>query len=349
MKFVKTADICYEDYTKQMSRVQDNFNSDLVKTRKGKDSFKPLFCKSNFYQNNIENFKIIESMINTQIHLSTQQKVIFWIVLLSLLRRPDDWFGGTTSEKRLSSESVLKFENSPHIIKMNFSFYEITQKCQIEWPSKLDQNLSFFDFINIIKIKPLPEIALQALVNILTHSYPIEVLNYEPSPYELLKIQTQSYRIITFDPDFTKWSETLYGHRDPLSFWLHDCIHAEHFFAHPEQMQMQIGFYRFVDTALESNFLASQQLSDDFNSAFNYLISDMNTHPLHLLKTFKAILDIHLNAVSTDVWIQAILANTNNQRQIEALRNINTAYFSSEDCDISLQHLKGLGAQSYQK
>ena len=332
-----------------MNRTQDIFNSDLVKTRKGKDSFKPLFCKIEFYQNNTHNFETINSFISSETHLSTQQKIILWIVLLSLLRRPHDWFGGITAQKRLSTENFIKNEKNLSTTRQDFSFFEITQKCQIEWPQKLDNSISFFDFINIIKIKPLPEIALQSLVNIFTHAYPIEVLNYEPSPFELLEIQTQSYRIITFDPDFTKWSETLYGHRDPLSFWLHDCIHAEHFFSHPEQMQMQIGFYRFVHKALKSDFLASCQLSQEFNSAFNYLISDMNTHPLHLLKTFKAILDIHLKEGACDVWTQAILANTNNKRQIEALRNINTAYFSSEDCDISLQYLKGLGAHSYQK
>lgn len=347
MKFVKTTDICYEDYTKQMNRTQDIFNSDLVKTRKDKDSFKPLFCKKEFYHDNLKNFEIINATIENQTDLSTQQKIILWITLLCLLRRPKSWFAGVTSQNRLKLDASTNQQTTLRSPDTNFSLFEIVKKCQIGWPQKLDQNISFFNFINVIKIKPLPEIVLQSLVNIFTHSYPIAILNYEPSPQELLTIQTKSYRIITFEPDFTQWPRTLYGSRDPLSFWLHDCIHAEHFFAHPAQMQMQTGFYRFVHTALKFNFLDSHKLSTEFHSAFNYLISDMNTHPLHLLKTFKAILDIHLNEKSCDVWTRAILANTNNKRQIEALRNMNTSYFSSEDCDVSLQLLKGLGAQSY--
>jgi len=329
-----------------MTRTQDFFHSDLVKTRKDKDRYKPLFCESKFYTQNIQNFKYISELLLNARNLTEQQKVVLWTICLCLCRRPLNWYGGSHKDcGRLSSSSnsidQLLISNND----TNFSFFEMSQICQIEWPQKINKHISTLDFINTVKIKPLPEVAHLAFVNIYTHIYPIKILSYEPTPLELLKLQSQGIRIITFQSDYSNWASTFYGQRDPLSFWLHDCIHAEHFFSHPEHLQMQIGFYRFVCNAINAKTLETSNSSDSFRKAFDYLISDMNTHPLHLLKTFKAILDIHFNQHSSDMWMKMILANTNNQQHIEALRNINTAYFRSDDCDISLHLLKGLGAQ----
>lgn len=318
-----------------MAITQVNNYSELVKTHKGKskDAFKPLFCKPQFYTVNQNNFEKIQQFLSTH-NLNPLTEVIVWTTLLCLLRRPTDWFGGVKKVKRLSKKTNM----------LPLQIRALCHDLQIDWPAKLNPEITFFDFLNSVQIKPLPEVAHKSLIYILTYIYPMTVLNYEPDPLELLKIQCEGRRIITFKNDYQNWPEQKFGHRDVLSFWLHDCIHAEHFFSQPDNFVSQIGFYKFVQSAIENkswqNFLAKP----GFDEAFIYLISDMNSHPLHLFKTFKAIIDIHFSEHSTTVWEKVFTPSTKSTAEKEAMRKLNTAYFTSDDCDALLQLTKRLGA-----
>ena len=113
-----------------------------------------------------------------------------------------------------------------------------------------------------------------------------------------------------------KIDELVLGERDPFSFLLHDLVHAYKMFSNDYLLSGQLGFYR----ALLKLFSASEEtkstsrtqscsileplLANDAQlvDQFDYLISDMNSHPRHLFFYFKAILITaikrkhHLNA-----------------------------------------------------
>lgn len=301
-----------------------------------KDSFKPLFCASSFYTDYQDSFRIIDEAV-VKLRWDKTSEVMLWAVLLCLLRRPQDWFGGVCP-------SLPQAESNATV---SFLPFELIQKLNIDWPKKLPVDISFAEFLRSVKIKPLPAVVHRAMYFIFTKKYPITVLEYEPSPSELLQIQCEGRRIISFKNDYRNWPTQLFGKRDPLSFWLHDCIHAEHYFSQPEHFISQLGFYKFVASAHKAQCWPKSSDHPGFEGDFSYLISDMNSHPLHLFKTLKAITDIHFKAESVGIWDRVIATSSGSNEELNALRKLNTALFADNDCDALLQLTKRLGAQSY--
>jgi hypothetical protein len=302
-----------------------------------KDSFKPLFCAPAFYTEHQDSFRIIDETL-VKLNWAKTDQVMLWVSLLCLLRRPHDWFSG--NNLNLPEPEAILTESE------DLNFAQLAKDLKIDWPKKLSNTLTLTHFLQTVRIKPLPEVAQRAMYFIITKKYPIHVLDYEPAPEELLKIQCDGKRVITFDSDFTKWPTQMFGHRDPLSFWLHDCIHAEHFFSKPDQFISQLGFYKFIARAIRQKSWG-QTFSHEFQSDFSYLIADMNSHPLHLFKTLKAVTEIHFRAQSLGIWESVIEASQGSTKELEALRKLNTAYFGNEECDTLLHMTKRLGAQSY--
>ncbi len=336
-----------------MQRTQENNSSQ----HKSKDSFKPLFCNSVFYMNNQVHFQWIFHQV-LDLNKYEIQKVILWCILLTIMRRPGDWYGGShlgldsktldlDLSSKLNTDQIQKLKAIELSLKTPF---EMISTLELGWPKSLNPKISWSLFIQHVKIKPLPDRVTKALNSIFHDQYPVHVLSYEPTPLELLAFQAKGIRVITFQEPFTEWPTLLYGLRDPLSFWLHDCIHAEHFFATPESLMAQKGFYIFITHCLNHEILDYQNLTSPFKDQFDYLISDMNAHPLHLLKTFKAIIDIYLKD-SPFIWEKistqlSITLGANSQESI-GLQHVNSDLFTKEDCQYVLQFIERLGAQGY--
>jgi hypothetical protein len=85
------------------------------------------------------------------------------------------------------------------------------------------------------------------------------------------------------------------GERDPLSFLLHDLVHAYKMFSNPYLFNGQVGFCRamlrlYADQTALAELQSLLEADEKFADAYDYLISDMNSHPKHLFFYFKAIL-----------------------------------------------------------
>lgn len=292
-----------------------------------KDTYRPAFCDSQFYQSNLAQFQIIQQDVS---HLHILEQVTVWVLTCLCLRRPDSWFSGL---QNLNPDSQATYSQN------HFSIFNLFQKLNLGWPQKLDPNISLVDFTRTVRINPLPFAAANALYHFYLGQYPIEVLCYEPEPLELLQFQIQGKRILTFHPKIEDWPHLKYGERDPLSFWLHDLIHAEHFFSDPQDRAGQIGFYRLIHEILTHKILDTILLNDEFNKAFSYLMSDMNAHPLHLVKTLRAYLKIHGGLDSDALWTAITkLPSISNHPNIQiALRQVNNQSFTHDDA-VTLTH-----------
>lgn len=289
------------------------------KVARKKDTYRPAFCSSQFYSDHLQRFEAIHRHIE---HLTVKDQLTIWVIACSCLRRPQNWYAG------LNKQLTSQFVETPISISKLFS------QIQIDWPRKLDPHISLNQFCQTVRISPLPEAAMNALYHFYSGQYPLEILCYEPDPLELLQFQIQGKRILTFNPNFREWPTLKYGERDPLSFWLHDLIHAEHFFSDPQNRQGQVGFYRFIHEILSHKILDAILLNDEFNKSFCYLISDMNSHPIHLIKTLKALLDIHASSkVSSAIWDRiGSLPSIANHREIQiALGQVNKELFTTHD------------------
>lgn len=115
--------------------------------------------------------------------------------------------------------------------------------------------------------------------------YPLTLCFYVPTPLEILQKQAMGQRVVTVFSDPEDWKKT-WGHHDAWNFIAHDLIHADHFFENPENRNGQIQFYKTILNFWQSEEISS--LHDD--PGFEYLISDMNSHPAHMLETLKSLL-----------------------------------------------------------
>lgn len=120
--------------------------------------------------------------------------------------------------------------------------------------------------------------------------YPIRLRFDVPKANELLHTQVLGERIVSLFLDNERLRiRTL--ERDAFTFALHDLEHADEFFHDPLRRDEQIRFYNQLKRALDAGLLNGFLNRDPrFASDWEYLISDMNSHPAHLTATFKAAL-----------------------------------------------------------
>lgn len=166
------------------------------------------------------------------------------------------------------------------------------------------EELSLFNHYGLRKV---PLRAQRALVMWHLDVYPIQLLHYTPSPWQILEMQAQGKRCVSMDNTPGCLSRTYEG-KNYFEFILHDLIHADHFFHLPENKLGQMGFARFMLQLKENSrlgFLEDADFQNQFQSEFDYLISDMNTHPLHLVLTLKSLLDRYFrDSRISDEWLK---------------------------------------------
>lgn len=289
-----------------------------------KDKYRPRFCASEFYSEYQSIFNMWKTSFN---ELSDVEKVQAWVFALACLRRPKDWFGG--------------FRLKPFELEQNLPFNSLTidsilNPANIKIPAKLKPNLTIKAALNVCRIKPLPEAALRSLYRLTDSNYSVKILNYVPTPYELLNVQTNGYRVISFNEDHKMWPIEFYGERDFLSFILHDLIHADHFLNNEFYKKGQLGFYKIVQSIWHNNSLQTMMLSCEFKMGFEYIISDMNAHPMHLVKTLKALLfeSLKNDFAASAIWQDWISIWSKDPAVLSSLKNVNKDCFTTENAII---------------
>lgn len=221
--------------------------------------------------------------------LSDAEIAAIYILVFSFLRRPKDFLGGPHNKPlaHLPAHSRMSCQ----------SFYELLQK---ELPEDLRQAKSLLRFQRPDDLltyfcshswRSIPLSVAQSLMAWESGLYPLRLLSYVPTPKEVLSMQTEGQRCVSMLQDLTEMQEFVEEGRDVLGFIVHDLIHADHFFADPAKARAQIEFSRHLLVVFGFREIQTMLQTDPvFKKEFEYLMSDMNSFPLHLLKTFKAVL-----------------------------------------------------------
>lgn len=127
----------------------------------------------------------------------------------------------------------------------------------------------------------------EGMVAWLEGRYPLELRYDIPSPQEMLEAQVEGLRFVTLMPEPEQQLLNYGRHKDACAFTLHDLEHAHKFYGDANSCRGQICFFRGLKVALP---LFVPWSSDSvFERDLNYLMSDMNSHPVHLVKFLKAI------------------------------------------------------------
>jgi len=314
---------------------------------KHKDRYRIQFCDENFYSRYQNVFEMWQNRFKS---LENVEKLQAWVTVLSCLRRPNDWYGGpralpivstgvlSSSSNDIGVPGVLPDKNYNHRLTLS----EIFEGSPILIPAKLSSSMNLFDFLNAHRIKALPESCFRSLCYMRTGRYPLRLSSGVVSPFELLQIQLRGERIVSIDEDFSAWPERLYSGRDYLGFVIHDLIHADHFFFEPQHRDGQLGFYRFVNSFVSDESLLRLFSSEEslgvsaFREGFEYIISDMNSHPLHLFQTLHSLL---FKTLGDDVsaigiwvrWTSLAAAHYGSESDFKVLERINARDFRSEE------------------
>lgn len=128
------------------------------------------------------------------------------------------------------------------------------------------------------------------LLHWLEGRYALEARPDIPSPDEVLDLQCSGRRCVTVMRGVADQTRRFGRFDGALAFLLHDLEHAHKFFGDPDLARGQRRFFNLLRDTLPklSGFDAA------FAEQLDYVKSDMNSHPLHMLKYLKAIL---LNAL----------------------------------------------------
>ena len=123
------------------------------------------------------------------------------------------------------------------------------------------------------------------LLGWIRRDYPLLLRPDIPSPSEMLDQQCQGKRFVTVLTE--NRYQPIGRHAGAFEFLLHDLEHAHKFFADPFVFRGQVNFFRFLRSRL--NQLNEWQEDPQFVRDLEYLMSDMNSHPVHMFKFLKAI------------------------------------------------------------
>jgi hypothetical protein len=117
----------------------------------------------------------------------------------------------------------------------------------------------------------------------------LEILDHVPDPLSVLRRQSRGQRIVTCIFESEKLTKFVEDSRDPLGFVLHDLIHADHFFRFSDWYEGQKEFYKKTLERLERGEFSEKLLDEKNARRFEYVISDMNSHPAHLEQMLERI------------------------------------------------------------
>lgn len=175
--------------------------------------------------------------------------------------------------------------------------------------------------------------------------YHLQLFFDVPSTEVVLSLQSQGIRCVTCLVSEESLRSYVMNERDPLSFTLHDLIHADHFLQDPHQRQVQMGFSRWMRELWGSPELQVLLHDPDFASLFEYACADMNSHGAHLVKYLKA---IFCQGGNEQLLLQLSAKSNRSEKFQKALKDLNTSLETTEHLALLQQELFLNGAATSQ-
>jgi hypothetical protein len=174
---------------------------------------------------------------------------------------------------------------------------------------QLRQWFARYQFLGVIPNVPA------ALYHWVGGAWPLTLMERIPSPLEVLDMQAAGTRPVTLLSAFPRLLRPVLSKPDAFAFMVHDLEHAYKFLQDGELRDGQIEFFRALQRCVQGRHFETYLADTAFARKFDYLISDMNTHPAHSVQYLQAILiDYHLrregkqasDPVSPSGWQQIV-------------------------------------------
>lgn len=128
-----------------------------------------------------------------------------------------------------------------------------------------------------------------ALVAWLNNEWSLALCDYIPEPQAVLAMLTRGVRPVTILSDYPRMLQPVLEKANAFVFMQHDLEHAWQLFHDPLLQRVQVRFACLLQRALQRGLFARYLHDATFAEQFDYLSSDMNTHPIHALHYMHAI------------------------------------------------------------
>lgn len=220
--------------------------------------------------------------------LSDAEVSAVYVWIFSFLRRPQDFLGGVIKDSvtvdvpsRISSAEAVQILRStlPDSLKSSKAL------------SRFEVQKPFISHFCSHSLRSIPFSVNRSLLQWQLRQYPLKLMTHVPSVDDVMNMQIEGCRCVSMLIAQDEIQNFVLEGRDVLGFIIHDLIHADHFFHDRENADAQIHFSRKLKGVRSLNVIQDMWQRDSrFVSEFEYLMSDMNSVPLHLLKSLKAVL-----------------------------------------------------------
>jgi hypothetical protein len=203
-----------------------------------------------------------------------------YLLLFLRIKHPKNWL----QKKNKASLSITDNLVSNQLLLLIPESFKLN-----DWEIQKLKGLTAIELFSYFNLKAVPESINRTMLNWYRGIWSIVCLMHIPSPRELLKLQVKNTRCITVITDPLKIDSLILKSRDPLSFLLHDLMHADQFFSQHESLVGQLGFYYLIDSIYDRSELKTILKKDlNFKKEFEYISSDMNAYVIHLFKCLKS-------------------------------------------------------------
>ena len=263
--------------------------------------------------------KAIESL--EQLHLPDVDFTTYYILLFLRLKHPKNWLQKKTKSTQIYPYGISLLEYLPD----NFNL--------TDWEKEKLKGVTTYTIFLHFNLKGIPESINRTMLNWFQGFWKIKLLKYIPNSRTLLKMQVNNTRCITVTTHHQAITELVLNSRDPLSFVLHDLMHADQFFNQVDSQKGQLGFYHLLNLIYDQPKLTYYLDNDEqFKKEFEYVVSDMNAYVIHLLKCLKSAID-RLPKLNHELSLYHLMIEWWNMAPLEAnaALKLNTPEFTFED------------------
>lgn len=201
---------------------------------------------------------------------------ILYLLLFLRIKHPKNWL-----QKKSRKAHELRADSLLSLIPTSFNLNN--------WEIQKLKGISAVELFSLYSLKAIPDSINRTIINWHQGLWKLELLEYIPTPRQLLRLQVKNTRCITLITDPLQIDSMVLESRDPLSFMLHDLMHADQFFSKQESLIGQLGFYKLIYSIYDQPELKSLLSSNkNFKKEFEYITSDMNAYVIHLFKCLKS-------------------------------------------------------------
>lgn len=191
----------------------------------------------------------------------------------------------------------------------------------------------FIDLFENYKFKKMKPYVSEVLLNWLKGEWTMELITHIPSPTEVLELQAIGFRPVTMLVSSKRFFKPVLHKEDTLAFLTHDLEHAYKMNHDRGLFSMQVNFFRKISDLMKSKsfeYSFSQCFDDEqFKKDFDYLLSDMNTHPFHSLKFLKGLILSYFLRKSNESKLDVV----NEAAYQELVKKMASLFFSDKECE----------------